>query len=90
MIEEEKLQVALFRFGVISDLVNGSRLPPGEKSRLLREKCARKWEIPFSEKTRIGHTTILRWVRLYNAGGGRLESLYPGEIGRASCRERVS
>jgi hypothetical protein len=79
MTEKAKLQVALFRFGVISDFVNGSQLPPGEKSRLLREKCARKWEIPFSEKTRIGKTTILGWVRLYNASGGKLDSLYPGK-----------
>lgn len=79
MIEEEKMQVALFRFGVICDFVNGTRLSPGEKSRLLREKCARKWQIPFSEKTRIGRSTILRWVRLYNASGGKLDSLYPGD-----------
>lgn len=74
MTEEEKMQVALFRFGVICDFVNGTRLFPGEKSRLLREKCARKWQIPFSEKTRIGRSTILRWVRLYNASGGKLDS----------------
>ena len=83
MTEEEKIQVALFRFGVICDFVNGSRLSAGEKSRLLRDKCARKWQIPFSEKTRIGKSTILRWVRLYNAGGGKLEALCPR--GRNDC-----
>jgi putative transposase len=79
MTEEEKMQVSLFRFGVVCDFINGTRLSPGEKSRLLREKCARKWQIPFSEKTRIGRSTILRWVRLYNASGGKLDSLYPGD-----------
>jgi putative transposase len=79
MTEEEKMQVALFRFGVICDFVNGSKLSAGEKSRLLRDKCARKWQIPFSEKTRIGRSTVLRWVRLYKSGGGKLESLYPGD-----------
>lgn len=79
MTEEEKMQVALFRFGVICDFVNGTKLLPGEKTRLLREKCARKWQIPFSEKTRIGRSTILRWVRLYNASGSKLGSLYPGD-----------
>lgn len=79
MTEDEKKQVATFRFGVICDFVNGSGLDPGEKARLLREKCARKWEIPLSEKTRISRSTILRWVRLYKDGGNRLESLYPGD-----------
>lgn len=78
MTEEEKVQVALFRFGVICDVVNGTRLSPGETSRLIGEKCGRKWQIPFSEKTRISKSTILRWVRLYKSGSGKLESLYPG------------
>ena len=77
MTEEEKMQVAVFRFGVISDFANGARLSPGEKTRLIREKCARKWQIPFSEKTRISKSIILRWVRLYNNSGERLESLRP-------------
>ena len=79
MTEDEKMQVALFRFGVICDFVNGSKLSTGEKSHLLRDKCARKWQIPFSEKTRIGRSTILRWVRLYKAGASKLESLFPGD-----------
>ena len=61
MTEEEKKQVAAFRFGVIFDLVNGAGLDAGEKERLLREKCARKWQISFSAKTRISRSTILRW-----------------------------
>jgi transposase InsO family protein len=85
MTEEEKMQVAVFRFGVISDFVNGSKLASGEKTRLIREKCARKWQIPFSEKTRIGRSTILRWVRLYNKSGGKLDSLRPGS--RKDCNK---
>lgn len=83
MTEEEKMQVAVFRFGVISDFVNGSKLSPGEKTRLIRQKYARKWQIPFSEKTRISKSTILRWVRLYKNSGCKLESLYPGS--RRDC-----
>ena len=77
MTEEDKKQVAAFRFGVICDLVNGVQLDPGEQERLIRQKCARKWQIPFSQKTRIGRSTVLRWVRLYRQSNGRLESLYP-------------
>jgi transposase InsO family protein len=77
MTEDEKMQVAVFRFGVISDFVNGIRMSRAERKRLMREKCARKWPIPFSAKTRITKGTIRRWIRLYRAGNGDLKSLFP-------------
>jgi putative transposase len=77
MTEEDKKQVAAFRFGVICDLVNGVHLEPGEQERLIRDKCARKWQIPFSTRTRISRSTILRWVRLYRQSNCKLDSLYP-------------
>jgi transposase InsO family protein len=77
MTEDEKKQVAVFRFSVIGDFVNGSQMSRAEKRRLMREKSARKWQIPFSEKTRIGMSTISRWLRDYKAGNGDLSSLYP-------------
>ena len=79
MTEEQKKQVATFRFGVIHEMVNTKELSRGEQERLIREKCARRWSIPFSNRTRIGRTTILRWVRLYKAGNGRIESLLASE-----------
>jgi putative transposase len=75
--EDQKKQIAAFRFGVIGELVNGANLDHGEKERLLREKCARKWTIPFSGRTRISRTTMLRWIRAYERGRGRLDALYP-------------
>jgi len=77
MTEEQKKTIAAFRFGVICELVNGARLSVGEQAKLIRDKCARKWQIPYSEKTRISRGTILRWMRRYRASNGRLESLYP-------------
>jgi len=77
MTEDEKMQVAVFRFGVISDFVNGIRMSRTERRRLMGEKCARKWPIPFSGKTRITKGTIRRWIRLYRAGNGDLKSLFP-------------
>jgi transposase InsO family protein len=76
MDDENQQQIATFRFGVIHDLVGHIELEPGEQERLIREKCGRKWVIPFSEKTYISRSTILRWVRLYKDSGSRLESLY--------------
>ncbi len=77
MTEDEKMQVAVFRFGVISDFVTAIAMSRAEKRRLMREKCARKWQIPFSEKTRISQGTIHRWCRVYRNSGGDLKSLYP-------------
>lgn len=77
MTEDEKIQVAVFRFSVIGDFVTGTQMSRDEKRRLLAEKCARKWRIPFSEKTRISKGTIRHWRRLYKNSNGNLKSLYP-------------
>jgi transposase InsO family protein len=79
MTEDQKKRMAVFRFGVIHDLINGNDVNQGHQEALIRQKCARKWEIPYSEKTRIGRSTILRWVRLYRLSNGKIESLYPAE-----------
>ncbi len=87
MTEEQKQQVAVFRFGIIHDFVGRTRLDFGERERLLREKCARKWEIPCSNQTRLSRSTILRWVGLYLKEGGKLEALYPqGRNDRGTSR----
>jgi transposase InsO family protein len=77
MNEEQKKQIAIARFGVISDFVTPLRLERGERERLLREKSAREWQIPFSGRTRLARTTILAWIKAYLTGGRRLESLMP-------------
>ncbi len=77
MTEDEKKQVVVFRFSVISDFVNTSELSQTRKNRLMKDKCARKWQIPFSEKTRISKGTIFRWIRIYRNSSGDLTSLYP-------------
>ena len=77
MDEERKKQVAIFRFGVIHDFVSGVSLERGEQERLLREKCERKWVIPYSSRTRLTRSTILRWIKLYKESNNDLKSLYP-------------
>ncbi len=78
MEEQQQKDVAVFRFGVISDFVTRSELDRGEQERLLAEKCERSWQIPHSNRSRLARSTILGWIKTYRAGGGRLESLYPG------------
>lgn len=79
MTEEQKMEVAVFRYGIIADFVGATRLDRGEREELMRDKCARKWQIPYSGRTRLSRSTILRWIRFYNEGNGKLESLYPQE-----------
>lgn len=74
MTEKQKKEIAVFRFGVIGEFVTGAELDYGEKERLLQQKCARKWSIPYSGRTRLSRSTILGWIRQYD---GRIESLYP-------------
>jgi putative transposase len=77
MNEETQRTIAVFRFGVISDLVGGRKLSRGEKERILKEKSSSTWVIPFSTRTVISRSTILSWVRTYEKGGRRIESLFP-------------
>ncbi len=76
MTEKEREAVALFRFGVISELVC-SQLDPGEMAERIREKSGQRWHIPHSCRTRIAESTIRRWVSLYQNSGRQLSSLYP-------------
>ena len=75
MNEDKKRRISAFRFGVVHDLIGDTELETGEQERLIRDKCDRKWLIPFSDKTRITRSTVLRWVRLYKESGGKLEAL---------------
>jgi putative transposase len=87
MIKDEQMQVAVFRFSVISDFIHSPSMSRQEKSRLLQQKCSRKWQIPFSEKTRISKGTIRRWIRLYKKSNSDLKSLCPhGRDDQGGCR----
>jgi transposase InsO family protein len=87
MTEDEKMQVAVFRFSVISDFIHTPSMSREDNRGLLMDKCSRKWQIPFSEKTRISKSTIRRWIRLYKNSNGDLKSLYPHDRSdQGGCR----
>ncbi|MEW6429824.1 MAG: DDE-type integrase/transposase/recombinase [Thermodesulfobacteriota bacterium] len=81
MQQEQREEIARFRFGVISDLVGAVRLGAGDMAELIRTKSRKRYNIPYSQRTRISQSTIRRWVRLYENSDRQLSSLYPG--GRA-------
>ncbi len=80
MTEDEKnLKIATFKFGLISDFVTGVRLCYGDRERLLKEKVARTYDIPFSYRNRVSKTTLEKWILDYKKGGYCIEGLYPKE-----------
>ena len=87
MEEEMKKWVAVFRFGVIADFVDGTTLSRGETKKLMREKCARQWQIPGSGRSRISKSAIKEWIVRYKRSGNKLEALYPqGRSDRGATR----
>lgn len=67
-------EVALFRFGVIGDLVH---LPPGTKGlqARLEEKAEIDYRIPGSRRVRVASETIRDWLKKYRRSG--FEALRP-------------
>lgn len=61
-------RIAVFRYGVIRDLVAGE-LAPGEKERKLAEIAGREWQIPGSRRSRVARSTAREWVESYQAAG---------------------
>jgi putative transposase len=75
MEKDLREQIALFRYGVIAELI-GRTPAPREKEKLLCAIAEREWSIPGSRRTRIGRSTVRDWIELYQTHG--FEGLKPG------------
>jgi transposase InsO family protein len=66
--DDQRQQIALFRYGLIADLI---QLVPGTPGiyRLMAAKADREYTIPGSSRTRVAMDTIRDWVGLYRTGG---------------------
>jgi transposase InsO family protein len=73
---ERDTEIALFRYGLIAQLIHD---PPaeGEEERLLSEIAAKTYTIPHSNRTRVGISTLRRYLKLYRKSG--FEALRPQE-----------
>jgi putative transposase len=73
-VKKRSEEVAVFRYGVIGDLVH---LPPGAKGlyQRLKEKADIDYRIPGSLRVRVAPETIRGWLRAYRKGG--LDALHP-------------
>lgn len=85
--ESHENQVALFRYGLIADLVHLPRGPGSGLYKKLEEKAARDYTIPGSRRTRIAAETLRDWLRLYREGG--FEALKPKTRADAGAVRRV-
>ena len=72
--EELRKAVALFRYGLIADVLH---LPLGSRDirRTLNDKAQRTYTIPGTRRTRVALETMRDWLSLYRTGG--FEALYP-------------
>ena len=61
-------KIALFRYALIAPLVL-EVLPRGELTRRAEEIAARKYEIPYSQRTSLSVDTLLDWALRYRRGG---------------------
>lgn len=68
-------KIALFRFGIIFPLLD-ERLQWGDKSRIIREICDQKHDIPYSNREQLSKATVYNWLRRYSRKQ-RIEDLYP-------------
>ncbi|MHB1345750.1 MAG: transposase [Thermoleophilia bacterium] len=76
-------EIALFRYGLIADLVHRE---PGERGLYarLREKAEKSYHIPWSRRTRVAEETLRDWLTSWRRGG--FEALRPkprGDLGRS-------
>lgn len=87
MNEARTQAIALFRYQVIAPLLS---LPP-ERGRLRKEMQAlaeKTWEVPGSERSRIGYGTIEEWYYRYRNGG--LPAITPARRGDAAHSRAIS
>ena len=76
MDNEQTERIALFRFGVISPLID-RHLSRGERERIISGIVGGTWQIPGSQRTSIGRSTVEKWLTRYLKSGADIESLKP-------------
>ena len=72
--DDHRQTVALFRYGLIADLIHLPSGSPGITARL-EAKAAQAYTIPGSRRTRVAAETLREWLKRYRRGG--FEALLP-------------
>jgi transposase len=75
--EEKKAQQIMdFRYSIIAELLN-PYLSRTERRTLMRQKASRRYEIPYSNRTRVSYDCIKKWYATF------------GRLGKEGLRPRV-
>jgi putative transposase len=82
---DEKLRndIALYRFGLIAEIVT-REIPKGEQAKRLRNIAESEHLNPYGEMQKVGFRTLERYLHLYRNGG--FEALKPWKRGRYAPR----
>jgi len=72
--DDPRLRDALFRYGVIAEMVTHV-LSPGELSQLVREAAGRRYLLPGGGEASFSERTLWTWLKEYRRG--RLDALLP-------------
>ena len=67
-LTDRQTKLTDFRFGIIADLVYTHAQGP-ELARLIAQKAARTYQIPFSRRTSITGSCIRKWLAAFRRGG---------------------
>jgi len=82
LTNEDREQIALFRYGLISPLLNGQVSSAQE---YLAEICAKAHDVPYYGRKEFAPKTLQQWLRNYRTGG--FASLKPkSRSDQGSCR----
>lgn len=73
--DEWAITVALFRYGVVAELVELSEPERGEVTKKVKEIASRSHYLPGKGPVRVSERTVYSWLRLCRSGG--LEALRP-------------
>ena len=76
MTEEEKMEMGLFRYGLIHPLLQEG-LRKGEKAALMRQILSKTYNIPNSSRTTVSERTLFTYLKWYREGG--FSALVPDE-----------
>jgi hypothetical protein len=76
MDQKIREEIAQFRYSLIGPIVSRTNLSHGEKSEMLRKISNGEYEIPYSNRRKVGLRTLERYLNLYEKG--RLKALEPG------------
>jgi len=97
MNDDQNLERALFRYGLIHPLLDDS-LSPGEKSALRKQILSKTYDIPHSSRTTVSERTLRQYLQWYREGGfaalmqtqrpGKGAGHFGGSIKKGLCLKR--